>query len=185
MKALSEATGTPLCWVQPKTFDRWFELRAGDDLIATLGWHTSCGSLAAAESADGRWTFKRVGFLNPRVTIREAGSELDLAVFWPRWLGDGSLEFAYRRTFRWQATDFWGTHWCFTDADGTPLVAFKPGAEKARLSDLFKNQAMVEIHPQGRDARELPILVLLGWYLMILRQEDAAAAAAAASAAAS
>jgi hypothetical protein len=185
MESLSKVADTPLYWVQPQTFERWYELRAADQTVGTLGWRTSCGTLAAAESPDGGWTFKRVGFLNPRVTVREAGSEIDLATFWPRWLGDGTLEFAYGRSFRWQSTNFWGTHWCFTDASGTPLVAFAPGAGEAKLSDLFKRQAMVQVHPEGRAVRELPLLVLLGWYLIVLHQDDAAAAAAAVSAAAS
>lgn len=185
IESLSKVAEMPLYWVQPKTFDRWFELRAGDELAATLGWKTSCGTLAAAESGDGRWTFKRVGFLNPRVTVREAGSQIDLAIFWPRWLGDGTLEFANGRIFRWQSTNFWGTNWMFAASDGTPLVTFKEGSREAKLSDLFKTQAFVEIQPQARDLPELSLLVMIGWYLMILRRDDAAAGAAAAAAAAS
>ena len=83
METLSKVAGLPLYWVQPDTFARWFELRAGENLVATLGWQTSCGTLAMAESGDGRWTFKRLGFLNPRVAVREAGSEIDIATFWP------------------------------------------------------------------------------------------------------
>ena len=62
-------------------------------------------------------------------------------------------------------------------------MSFKPGAEKAKLSELFKNQAVVEVRLEGQAVRELPLLVLLGWYLIILRQDDSAAAAAAAAAA--
>jgi len=43
---------------------------------------------------------------------------------------------------------------------------------------LFKTQARVEIDLRGRALPELPLLVLLGWYLIVLQQEDAAAAAA-------
>ena len=175
----------PLYWIQPKALERWFELRAEDRVVATLGWQTSCGTLARGEAADGRWTFKRVGFLNPRVTVRESGSEIDLAVFWPRWLGDGTLEFAYGRAFRWQSTNFWATDWMFADADGTPVVAFKQGSPEGKLSDMFKMQALIDIYPEARDLPELPLLVLVGWYLMILRRDDAAAGAAAASAVAS
>ena len=185
MERLLELTDADLYWVQPERFSRWFELRAEDDPVATLGWETSCGTLARGASADGSWTFKRVGFLNPRVTIRESGSELNLAVFWPRWMGDGTLEFAYGKAFRWQSTNFWGTDWMFTSADGTPLVAFKEGAPDRKLSNLFKMQALVEVHAEARDLVELPLLILTGWYLMILRRDDAAAGAAAASAAAS
>ena len=179
MESLTKALGTLLYWVQPKAFARWFELRTDDQQFATLGWETSCGSLARGSTADGDWTFKRVGFLNPRVTVREAGSEVNLATFWPRWLGDGTLEFAYGVSFRWQSTNFWGTDWIFSAADGTPLLALKEGSRDRKIANLFKTESLVEIHAEARRLTELPLLVLTGWYLMILRQEDAAAASAA------
>jgi hypothetical protein len=185
VEKLSEATAGGLYWVQPERFARWFELRTEGQLVATLGWETSCGTLARGEAASGSWTLKRVGFLNPRVTVRESGSEVDLATFWPRWMGDGTLEFAYGKAFRWQSTNFWATDWMFTATDGTPLVAFKEGSEEGGLSNLFKMQSLVEIQAQALELVELPLLILVGWYLMILRQDDAAAGAAAAAAAAS
>ncbi len=73
-------------------------------------------SLATAETADGTWTFKRVGFLNPRVTIRAAGSPDNLAVYQPKFWGDGTVTFADGAAFRWQPTNFWATEWAFTGA---------------------------------------------------------------------
>jgi len=54
-------------------------LRAGDDLVATLRFQR--GSLADAEAEGHHWTFKRQGFWQPRVTVRLAGSDADVAVF--------------------------------------------------------------------------------------------------------
>jgi hypothetical protein len=178
MEALSTVVAMPLYWIQPKTFERRFELRAGDSLIATLCFETAFGTLATAESADGSWTFKRVGFLNPRVTVREVGVDTNLAVYQPRFWGDGSLEFRDGRVYRWRATNFWGTQWGFADSDENQLFALKPGVDKPKLSDLLKTQALVEIEPQGHTLPELPLLVLLGWYLMILHHDDTAAIAA-------
>ena len=180
MKAFSSAVGADLCWIQPKGLDnRWFELRAGDGIVATLEFETLCGSLARAQSADGSWTFKRVGFFNPRVTVRKAGQEADLAVYTPRWTGrEGTLEFPDGRVFGWVQANFWATKFQITDAAGYSLVSFESGAEKSRLSDIFKTQARVEIGRRGRALPELPLLVLLGWYLIILQKQDAAAVAA-------
>jgi hypothetical protein len=182
MDELADVADQPLYWIQPKALVRCFELRSEDKVVATLAWETSCGSLARARASVGSWTCKRVGFLNPRVTVRESGSEVNLATFWPRWLGDGTLEFAYGRSFRWQSTNFWGTDWMFADFDGTPLVRFLQGSRERRLSNLLKTEALVDIQPQARDLPELALLVLLGWYLAILRRDDTAAGAAAASA---
>lgn len=178
---LSSVAGKPLYWVQPRAFDRRFELRAGEDLaVATLRFKSSFGTLATGEANGQSWTFKRVGFLNPRVTVRWAGAEDDLAIYYPRWQGDGTLEFADGRVFRWESINFWGTQWSFFDSSGEPLVTFKPGADKFRLSDLFKTQAFVEISSRGYALAEAPLLALLGWYLMILRNDDTAAVAASA-----
>ena len=185
MEALSTVVGMQLHWIQPKTFERWFELRVGESLFATLCFEKAFGTLATAESADGSWTFKRVGFLNPRVTVREVGAEANLAIYQPKFWGDGSLEFPDGRVFHWKSTNFWGTQWGFADSGENLLFALKPGVDKPKLSDLFKTQAIVEIDPRGRALAELPLLVLLGWYLMILHQDDAAATTAAVTAAAS
>ena len=61
--------------------------------MATLRFRSIWGSLATAESADGCWTFKRVGFLQTRATIRTCESEDEIAVFKNNsWTGGGTLE---------------------------------------------------------------------------------------------
>ncbi len=52
------------------------------------------------------------------------------------------------------------------------------------MSDLFKTQALVEVESQAYALAELSLLVLLGWYLVILHQDDIAAASAATTSAA-
>ena len=79
MRSISETAGQELLWIQPAAFQREHELRAGDDVVATLKFQR--GSLADAEAPDGYWTFKRQGFWQPRVTVRAAGSDADLATF--------------------------------------------------------------------------------------------------------
>ncbi|HEX3630717.1 MAG TPA: hypothetical protein VHW91_09625, partial [Candidatus Dormibacteraeota bacterium] len=73
MRPLAEVAGQELLWVQPSARKREHELRAGDDVGATLAFQR--GSLANAAAAEGEWTFKRQGFWHPRVTARIAGSE--------------------------------------------------------------------------------------------------------------
>lgn len=180
MQALSATVGTGFYWVQPNGLnDRWFELRTGDAVVATLGFESLCSSLARAESADGSWTLKQVGILNRRVTVRRAGEEAELAVYTPRWTGrEGVLEFPGGRVFYWTQTNFWATEYQITDPAGNLLVSVESGAEKPRLSDVFKTQARVEIGLRGRALPELSLLVLLGWYLIILQKQDTAVVAA-------
>ncbi len=179
MQPLSDHLDRELSWIQPKTSARAFELRVGDELLATLRFQSAFGSLAVADSSAGSWTFKRVGFFNPRVTVRVAGQEFDTAVYTPRWTGsDGKLAFANGRTYRWSVANFWSTKFQICDLDGEPLIGYHSGSEKPRLSDIFKTQAFVQVTPRGRELPDLPLLVLVGWYLIILQHEDSAAAAA-------
>jgi hypothetical protein len=178
MEALSTAIGSNLCWVQPKTLERQFELRTEGGLFGSLRFEKALGTLATASSAAGRWTFKRAGFMNPRVTIREAGRDVDLAVYWPKFWGGGWLECADGSRFQWKSMNFWGTSWGFANTREELVFTMKPGAEKSKLSDLLKSQAIVEIGTQSFGLAELPLLLMLGWYLMIMQQDDAATTAA-------
>ncbi len=93
MKNIAELIGRELEWVQPSAWKMQYELRAGEEIVATLRFRSSFGSFATAESADGCWTFKRVGFWQTRVTIRGCGSDMDIAMFKNNtWSGGGTLE---------------------------------------------------------------------------------------------
>lgn len=179
MEPLHITTESRFSWSQPKALQRTFELRDGDRLLGTLNFVRSFGSLAEACMAAGEWTFKRVGYFRPRVTVRRRGQEMDLAVYQPKgWGSEGELQFAGGHIYAWKPANFWATKFNFEDSAGKALVAFKPGSEESRLSDLFKFQALIEVDPSAGQLAELPLLVTLGWYLMILHHEDASSAGA-------
>jgi hypothetical protein len=157
---------------------RSFELRAGDDLFATLKFETAVGSLATAESAAATWTFKRMGFFKPRVTVRVQGAEDNLAVYHLKWgSAEGVLEFADGETYVWKLANFWATQYQIVDAEGSPLISYTSKIDTA--SDLLKDQARIEIAPEARDKDKLALLLLIGWYLIVLQQEDVLATATA------
>lgn len=171
-----------LQWVQPAATRRYFELRLGEQLYGSLEFASSFGSRAVAAAAGARWTFKRTGFFNVRVTVRVEGQPDDLAVYYPRWTGrEGHLKTAGGRMYEWRAANFWATRFVFSGERGDEMVIFKQGLEDAGLKGIFKYQARVEIAPAAADLPDLPLLALLGWYLMILSYEDSAATAAAAA----
>jgi len=61
MQVISKVRGQ-LWWVQPRALQMNYELRADEELVATVRFRSLSGSFATAKSADGCWTFKRVGF---------------------------------------------------------------------------------------------------------------------------
>jgi hypothetical protein len=173
MLKLRERIGTELRWTQPHALRREFELRAGEDAVATLAFRSTFGSLASARSDEGHWTFKRVGFWRSQVTVREAGQDTDLAVFRnDTWSAGGTLEFADGRVFR-ANTNFWMTSYHFTNAQDEPLVRF------TRLGGVFHLSCDVQVEPAGLRLAELPWLLALGLYLVVKMRDDAEGAAAA------
>ena len=160
-----------LRWVQPSAFRMNYELRAGEELAGELRFRSAFGSFATGESAGGCWTFKRVGFFQTRVSIRQCGEEADIATFTNNtWSGGGTLEFTGGAKLL-ATTSFWQTKLRFTTESGSPLVQFNTGG-------MIHLNATVEIDPAAEHLGELPLIVLLGWYLVVMMHNDAAASAA-------
>jgi hypothetical protein len=161
------AASGPLIWTQPSALRRQYELKNGDEIFGRLTFQKSCGSLVSAAVASQSWTFKREGFLSPRVTVRAPNSDVNLAVFHPKWTGSGVLEFSDGRQIPWRNTSFWGNEWAFLQGENRPLICFK------QHDGLFKISARLEVDPAGAALPDLPLLAALGWYLMLLTAQDA------------
>ena len=197
MRLIQEAADQELLWRQTHALKQEYALRAGDEVLATLRWQKPFGSLALAKTAERGWTFKRSGFWQPRVTARPVGSERDVATFKPEWTGGGTLTTDGGRSFRWASTGFWRQQWSWRDADDAPLVQFQDRSglksearvtlspvaaalpEVAQVDDLYRPVAREALGPPSVALPELPLLVTLGWYLLVLAAQDTAAAGAA------
>jgi hypothetical protein len=165
-------------WSQLNSFQKRFELKTAGEVLGQLVFKSNLGTLATARCAAGSWSYKRIGFLNPRVTVRKQGAEHDLAIYQPKLLGDGTLNFDDGTQYSWKSTNFWNTAWAFYDGRGMAVVSFDPGIENQRLRDAIKTQTTVRIDPTDPRSDLLPILLTLGLYLLVMRQSDNAAAAA-------
>jgi len=164
---------TLLHWAQPSAFERHFELHSEIGLLGELRFESisaASGALITEGSSMERWTFKGEGFfLKSRVTIRKAGADDDLlAVYRPKLWGGGWVEFVEGCRFHWKSTSFWGTQWGFSNAQEELLFVLKP-----KLFDLFKVRSVVEIGTKCHDLHELPLLLMLGWYLKVRDSYDA------------
>jgi hypothetical protein len=167
---IADVARARLQWVQPHALSRRFELRHGDDIVARLDFRSAFGSMASGESADGLWTFKRVGFWRTRVTVRADGSDDNVAVFEPAtWSGGGTLHLPGGDTLR-ATTSFWRTTLEFQATDDVPLVRYD-------THGLVRLAADVTVLPEGARMPALPWVVMLGWYLIVLMHEDSSAAA--------
>ena len=156
--------GRKLLWIQAGK-GLYFELRAGDEVAGRLRWERL--SLAGGEMAGQRWTFKREGFWHPRVTVRVQGSESNVALFQPNWTTGGTLELEAGRKARFGTANFWAAQWDWIDESGLPLVHFQNHGKGFKL----EAQVVIEDHAEG--SRDMPLFVVLGWYLLVLSSLEA------------
>lgn len=170
MRSVKDVAGAQVAWVQPVRAKEAFELRTGDEVVGTLVW--SGRSLATADTADGRWTFKREGFLHPRVTVRVPGSDDNVAVFHPGWTGGGTLDLGSGRQIRFVAANFWRSRWQWLDGDAKPLIHFNSQQGALRLD------GEVELEAGAAESPHAALMLTLGWYLINLTLRDATETAA-------
>jgi hypothetical protein len=170
MQKTAIQSGQVLQWRQPNMFKMEYELRSGEELVATLRFRGFSGTLAIAQSADGCWTFKWAGFFQNHVTVRACDSETDLAVFKNNtWKGGGTLILPDGREYL-LTSNFWQTEYGYKTTEGEPLVNFK-------TKGLLHQSTEVEILPVGENLPELPWMILLGLYLALM-SDDATTTAA-------
>src|SRR5258708_11833205 len=106
--ALAPAECQELVWAKP-TWSRFFyELRAGETVVATLAW--TGGSRAVAECVGAQYRFSREGWLRQRILVRGgasggasgAGAPEETVATFARRHGGGTLTFPGGRTFPWR-----------------------------------------------------------------------------------
>ena len=167
MKSFDDA-GTALSWIHPDPARREFVLRsaAGED-VASLQWQKSEGSLAIGTTEQGQWTLKRAGFQRPHITARAAGESADAATFELGMGGAGRVRLRSGYDFRW-SSNLWRSEWSWQNASGADAIVIR------REFAMDKREGIVEIVSGAIPPREVPLLVVLGWYIVILLAEDPA-----------
>lgn len=173
MFALDQHAPTELEWKQESAFGRYFELKGGENVYASIEFVKKFGSLAEAKTSAGSWSFKRRGMLSPTIAAKPLGGEADIAWYKPTWSArKGELSLPGGQTLHFEATSLLGKEWNLTGAEGEPLLRFT-------TRGVMKHGSRVRIEPAGRARADLPLLLCLCWYLIELYRLDAEAGAAA------
>lgn len=172
MDHIKDSIGHDLNWVQP-THSRSFELVGENKVFGKLTFKEIFGSLAMAESYEGRYTFKRQGFLHPSISIRKEGSDIEQGqMVMDGWHQGGAVNLQEGRSYRFVKEGFLHPEWGILDGSGRPLVRIK-----AKWG--LKYQAEVHIEAFGKDDKNLVLLLMVGLYSIILMNDEATAGAAA------
>ena len=157
MRTINEVAQADLLWMSD-TNEHSFELRAGDEVVGRL--QLGDKQRGDGDAANERWTFRREGFLRQRVTVRVPGSDANVAIFHVSWKKGGILELDRGRWMRLRLPSLWRWKWTWADMYGRPLVHLENG--------LFMRDGQVTIEPDAAAAPDVPLLVVLGWYLLVV-----------------
>ena len=173
MTDMGDLVSRELQWVQPSAKKQIYELMAGDLAVCKVHLNSSFNSRATAVNDEGSWDFDRKGFWQRHVTIRKTGSAEDLAVYNANtWKGGGTLTMPFGRTYLFKF-NFWNTQFFVTTENDQALISI------TKIRGFIHYSGNLEIHSLARHLPELPWLVPLSWYLIMMQQRDTAAAAAA------
>lgn len=159
-----------LSWQQHSMWKRHWELRSGETLLAELHFENPFGSLATAIAAGSAWSFKRSGFFTPVVTARVVGTDADIACYQPRWMHTKGTLTVGSESFEFRSVGFWGGHWALL-AGEQELLAFEN-------TGMLHKGANVTVSDAARGRADVPLLLTLCWYLLVLYMEDSSSAAA-------
>jgi hypothetical protein len=84
----------------------------------------------------------------------------------------GDLELG-RSTYTFARSSLRAAQFEIRDNANCLLVTYRPGAKRHGLGDLLKTQAKVTVtEANGTDQTDLALLVLIGWYIIVLHNED-------------
>lgn len=150
-----------LVWSRPGMFSRELQLEAGSERLAVLAWPKVLGTTADAESADGRWRIGRKRGRPPMAfVVNDAASDAEVATMTRNWRGRGEVRFASGTVFKWGREGFWRTENFWTSATGERLVTW-------RARHGWTTHYEMEVMEGARRIAELPVLALLGTYVMV------------------
>jgi hypothetical protein len=160
-----------LSWRQPQASRRYFELVSEDRTLAALRFPKLTGTLAEAQADGTSYTFKRSGFLRPKVTIRKAPFDQDIGVVNMSRRGDGEVDMINGRRYVIRRPSVWSFRWqVFDESDGLM-------ADVRSRSGLLRLEGKADITEKGALSADMLLLLVLEWYIMALIRRDSSTGA--------
>ncbi|MBW3565853.1 MAG: hypothetical protein KY459_14165 [Acidobacteria bacterium] len=158
--------GAAMQWVHPETTVRRYELRVAGEPAGLLEWGEE-GSRARGAYGEETFLFQRFGFLDPHVVVRD-GEGKQVARFDPAGGTGGVLTLIIGRHFRWYSNS-WRAEWGWLDVGENDAIRFRRSFDVEE-----KREGSVEIVNDAATHGQTPLLVMLGWYLIIMSSEPVA-----------
>lgn len=163
--SLANLDVSELEWRQP-AIAQTFELRGPAGIYARLELKKLASSRASGISSRATFAFERQGMLKSHISIRFGDSPQPVAIYKPNFTGQkGVLNYSGGQPVEFQATNFFKTEWQWLTPEGAGLLGF-------RLKGAGKPRATVFIGDDGLQRVDLDLLLLLGFYVLLLLREE-------------
>ncbi len=162
-----------LTWKKNGTWSGMFDYTLQDadgSAVASIKRPNWWSTRIEIDAPGNRWSLERKGFWKHTIKITSLATDDIAAVFHYRWNSEGHVEMADGRVYYWKSHSIWGSRWAWTDADGKPLIGF-------HKAGVFVPRGELYFDAETETMRSVPLLVFLGWYLVLLHTMDSAAAA--------
>lgn len=143
-------------------------MTAAGEVVATMRRTHWWNNRVEIDSVGNRFLLDRKGFLPQRIEVQSIGTGESPATFIYELL-KGRLDFDDGRTYIWRSSNWWGTKWAWTTEEGVPLIGFE-------VQGMFKQKGLIHVDNRTFSLDKPPLLLFLGWYLIMLYYQDAAAA---------
>lgn len=164
MRSISDSLIEDLTWTQTGILGRDFELRTPADVVATLNW--SWRSEAVGVTAERTWRFECYGLVRKETSV-SSDEPYERLIFRRRWLrAGGSLDLDGSERLSFDRLSWFTGDWAWRAADGAKLVHFP------RSARLLSHQSHIALDANARGRSDLPLLLVLGWYLVIQDSRD-------------
>jgi hypothetical protein len=161
MMAVQQLQETQLQWVRTGfgVGQETYELRADDAVLGAVRCRGVIISSAEAEAGDDHWTFEFNGILRNRLYVLRQTASRPVATYEASVVRGplrGTVRLADGRRLYWLKERHWGLIWALTTDEGKPIAHFRQRVEQG---------AVVELAEAAQSEPELPLLLMLGFYL--------------------
>lgn len=154
-----------LVWTPTGSSRSEYELRNGQQYLVARFWKAGLKATSASGMTDRcKVKMRREGFLGRRIAIEvQSGPFASARFYYKGFWGQGRLRLSTGRELKWMRGTITGDRWAFVGMNGGMLVEF------VQLNaNHWTDATSVNVSEIGISLPETSLLILLGWYLILL-----------------
>lgn len=156
MHELHKMVGNILQWKHLPISHRYTLEAENSTALAAMHWPGSLGARAFVVTPQERWTIYRQGIFTPQIVVQDTHTQ-EVCALLTRGPGlKGELTLSNHQSYRWTPANFFRSTWAWKTAQGKPIAH-------------YTREGQVRLEGQAGKEPQLPLLTILGCFLMTLQ----------------